>query len=253
MNLWQKLVKIRKDIDVFVKNGKSYGYEYVTGSQILHKIKKNMDELQVLLTPKIGEHTSEKFHYKNKKGKDVTDFVIEAEGFYEWINAENPEERELIPWKFFGQQDDISKSFGSALTYSERYFLLKFFGVPTDEDDVDGRDMSGRQRSASSNPRQSNRQNGAGSQRSNVPQQEQQRQTQVANEQRIQAIHAQIRELSEEYDMPFEETKATVKQSLGIQTFKGITVQQASNVQRTITSWLNDAKANQQKAQRVGG
>lgn len=90
-------------------------------------------------------------------------------------------------------------------------------------------------------------------QQSIVPVKEQERQAQVANEQRIQAIHAQIRELSEEYDMPFEETKATVKQSLGIQTFKGITVQQASNVQRTITSWLNDAKANQQKAQRVGG
>ncbi|SFI35424.1 MULTISPECIES: DUF1071 domain-containing protein [unclassified Bacillus (in: firmicutes)] len=86
-------------------------------------------------------------------------------------------------------------------------------------------------------------------QQSIVPEKEQERQAQVANEQRIQAIHAQIRELSEVYDMPFEETKATVKQSLGIQTFKGITVQQASNVQRTITSWLNDAKANQQKAQ----
>ncbi|MDP7981010.1 DUF1071 domain-containing protein [Bacillus multifaciens] len=90
-------------------------------------------------------------------------------------------------------------------------------------------------------------------QQSTVPEQEQQRQAQVANEQRIQAIHAQIRELSEVYGMLFEETKATVKQSLGIQTFKGITVQQASNVQRTITSWLNDAKANQQKSQQAGG
>lgn len=86
-------------------------------------------------------------------------------------------------------------------------------------------------------------------QQSIVPEKEQERQAQVANEQRIQAIHAQIRELSEAYGMPFEETKATVKQSLGIQTFKGITVQQASHVQRTITSWLNDVKANQQKAQ----
>lgn len=86
-------------------------------------------------------------------------------------------------------------------------------------------------------------------QQSIVPEKEQERQVQVANEQRIQAIHAQIRELSEAYGMPFEETKATVKQSLGIQTFKGITVQQASHVQRTITSWLNDVKANQQKAQ----
>ncbi len=69
MNLWQKLVSIRKDIDVFVKNGKSYGYDYVTGSQILHKIKKNMDELQVILMPKMGEHKTWQYSYKNKKRK----------------------------------------------------------------------------------------------------------------------------------------------------------------------------------------
>lgn len=140
MNLWQKLVAIRKDIDVFVKNGKSYGYDYVTGSQILHKIKNNMDELQVILMPKMGEHKTWQYSYKSKNGKDTTDFVIEGDGFYEWINAEKPDERETIPWKFFGQQDDISKAYGSALTYSERYFLLKFFGVPTDEDDADAKD-----------------------------------------------------------------------------------------------------------------
>ncbi|MGI8216712.1 ERF family protein [Bacillus cereus] len=145
MNLWQKLVAIRKDLDVFVKNGKSYGYDYVTGSQILHKIKNNMDELQVILMPKMGEHKTWQYSYKSKKGKDTTDFVIEGDGFYEWINAEKPEERETIPWKFFGQQDDISKAYGSALTYSERYFLLKFFGVPTDEDDADAKDPAPKQ------------------------------------------------------------------------------------------------------------
>ncbi|PHB24747.1 single-stranded DNA-binding protein [Bacillus pseudomycoides] len=145
MNLWQKLVAIRKDIDVFVKNGESFGYNYVTGSQILHKIKKNMDEHQVILMPKMGEHKTWQYSYKSKKGKEVTDFVIEGDGFYEWINAEKPDERETIPWKFFGQQDDISKAYGSALTYSERYFLLKFFGVPTDEDDADAKNTSNKE------------------------------------------------------------------------------------------------------------
>ncbi|EOQ18638.1 DUF1071 domain-containing protein [Bacillus cereus] len=82
---------------------------------------------------------------------------------------------------------------------------------------------------------------------SSLPHQEQVRQTEIANEQRIKAIHAQIRELSGAYKMSFEETKTTVKRSLGIQTFKGITVQQASHVQKTIVSWLNDAKQKQQE------
>ncbi|PFZ02320.1 recombinase [Bacillus wiedmannii] len=139
MNLWQKLVEIRKDIDVFSKDGKSYGYSYVTGSQVLHKIKQKMDELGVILSPRMGSHKNWVHEYKNGKGKDVKDFVIESEGSYVWINSDKPEEREEVPWKFFGQQDDASKAFGSALTYSERYFLLKFFGVPTDEDDADYR------------------------------------------------------------------------------------------------------------------
>ena len=89
----------------------------------------------------------------------------------------------------------------------------------------------------------------AAKQLDNVPQQEQARQAEVANEQRIKAIHVQIRELSEVYNMSFEETKNTVKQSLGIQSFKGMTVQQASQLQKTIRSWLNEAKEKQQQAQ----
>ena len=40
---------------------------------------------------------------------------------------------------FAGQQDDVSKAHGTALTYAERYFLMKFFNIPTDEDDADAK------------------------------------------------------------------------------------------------------------------
>jgi hypothetical protein len=33
--------------------------------------------------------------------------------------------------------NEFDKSAGSAITYSQRYFLLKFFLIATDEDDVD--------------------------------------------------------------------------------------------------------------------
>src|SRR5690625_5193343 len=68
---------------------------------------------------------------------DKTDFVISGDMQYVWQNAESPEEKIVIDWKVYGQQDDISKAFGSGLTYSERYFLLKFFNAPTDDDDPD--------------------------------------------------------------------------------------------------------------------
>src|SRR5690606_6435660 len=37
-------------------------------------------------------------------------------------------------------QNDWEKGLGSALTYGERYFLLKFFHIATDEDDIDNPD-----------------------------------------------------------------------------------------------------------------
>ena len=144
LNIYQKLVEIRKAIDVFTKDTEGYGYSYVSGSQVLRKIKDKMDELQVLLIPHVLNESHSTFDYQDKKGNDKTDFIVSADMIYVWINAENPEEKIEIKWQTLGQQDDISKAFGSGLTYSERYFLLKFFGVPTDSDDPDSKDTSGK-------------------------------------------------------------------------------------------------------------
>lgn len=145
MNLFQKLVEIRKEVINFNKDSKSFGYKYVSGSQAIGKIRDKMDELGVLLVPNIGELSEKTYDYKNSKGEEKTDFIIEGDVSYTWINGEKPEETLTVPWKLYGAQDDISKAFGSGLTYSERYFILKFFQAPTDEDDPDKRDTKGRQ------------------------------------------------------------------------------------------------------------
>ena len=147
LNLHQKLVEIRKEIDVFTKDTKGFNYSYVSGSQVLAKIQEKMNELGVLLYPVMNGLNHSTFDYQqyNKKTEqmeDRTDFVIDGEMQYIWQNAESPEETIVINWNTFGQQDDISKAFGSALTYSERYFLLKFFNAPTDDDDPDSRQGS---------------------------------------------------------------------------------------------------------------
>ena len=144
MNLWQKLIEVRKEIDNFVKDTKSFGYQYVSGSQVLSKIRPKMDELRVLLKIETDDITWTTFDYKNSKGEDKTDFVIAGKVKYTWINADNPEEREECSFDIFGQQDDISKAYGSGLTYSERYFILKSLQAPTDNDDPDSKDTSGR-------------------------------------------------------------------------------------------------------------
>ena len=53
------------------------------------------------------------------------------------VVQKNPEERVDVPWVTIGQQADSSQAFGSGLTYSMRYFLLKYFNIVTPDDDVD--------------------------------------------------------------------------------------------------------------------
>ena len=140
LNIQQKLVEVRKSIHGFNKDTKGFGFEYVSGSQILRAIKGKMDELGVLLIPRVDYDTLhwEKHEYTTKKGEKKLDFIITMKMKYTWVNAEDPQDKIEIDWICIGQQtDDIAKAVGTAMTYNERYFLLKFLGLPTDEDDAD--------------------------------------------------------------------------------------------------------------------
>lgn len=149
MNIHQKLIEVRKSIGSFTKDADSYGYSYVSGSQVLGKIQEKMNELGVMLMPAIQDQSHEVFNYmaydkKQQKQVQKTDFLVYGNMTYTWVNAEDPNDKIEVPFFYTGQQDDISKAFGSGLTYSERYFLLKFFSLPTDRDDPDSRDTSGK-------------------------------------------------------------------------------------------------------------
>lgn len=153
MNLHQKIVKVREAAKGFHKDAKSFNYTYVTGNQILEKIRDTMNELNLLLIPstELGEHQTHTYvtGAGTPKEKENIDFIVSGKMSYTWIDGDNPEDTLRIEWAYYGQQDEISKAYGSALTYSERYFLLKCLGLPTDEDDPDGRDTSGKTSSSS--------------------------------------------------------------------------------------------------------
>ena len=99
-----------------------------------------MIEHNLLLVPSTTNEKWTTHTYKNRKGNEVVDFVVEMDLNYKWINADKPEEQLDISYHAFGQQSDISQAHGTALTYTERYFLMKFFNIPTDEDDADAKE-----------------------------------------------------------------------------------------------------------------
>lgn len=39
LNLYQKIADVKANIDGFTKDKKSYNYSYVSGSQVLHRIR----------------------------------------------------------------------------------------------------------------------------------------------------------------------------------------------------------------------
>lgn len=143
LNIYQKLAKIRKVVEVVQKNKTGYGYKYVSDDELLAKITGAMDKYEVSLIPSIAPMTFyvDTYTYTkiNKKEKEeiVNEIIVRADMIYKWVDNDNPENVVEVPWALVGNQSDASQSFGSALTYSYRYFLLKYFGVATPEDDPD--------------------------------------------------------------------------------------------------------------------
>lgn len=145
LNLFQKIADVKANIDGFTKDAKSYNYSYVSGSQVLHRIRNKMIENNLLLVPKTSEENYKQIdvtRFNKKAGREITtsEFIVEMKLTYVWINSDKPEEQFEVTFYAVGQQDDVSKAHGTALTYAERYFLMKFFNIPTDEDDADAKE-----------------------------------------------------------------------------------------------------------------
>ncbi|ASN67674.1 ERF family protein [Staphylococcus epidermidis] len=155
LNLYQKIADVKANIEGFTKDTKGYNYSYVSGSQVLHRIRNKMIEHNLLLVPKTSDENYKQIEvtrFNKKASREVTtsEFVVEMKLTYLWINADKPEEQLEVSFYSVGQQDDVSKAHGTALTYAERYFLMKFFNIPTDEDDADAKQKQEKYNKASS-------------------------------------------------------------------------------------------------------
>ncbi|WP_239727105.1 MULTISPECIES: ERF family protein [unclassified Mammaliicoccus] len=137
-NLYQRILDVKANIEGFTKDAEGYKYNYVEGSQILHKIRKKMEDNSLLLFPSVKQASYSEIEVV-VKGKKKPNILVQMDMTYTFLNADNPEEQLVIPFFAIGHQDDASKAYGTALTYAERYFLLKFFNIPTDEDDADAK------------------------------------------------------------------------------------------------------------------
>lgn len=136
--LAQKLFEIKDEISIMQKNSEGHGYTFVDEESILLKVNDKMKQLGLRLIPNFVPNTmhTEIVKYENAKGQPKTDILVCSEMTFTWENLET-NEKEVNNWYMVGQQADGSQAMGSGLTYSNRYFLLKYFNVATSKDDPD--------------------------------------------------------------------------------------------------------------------
>lgn len=145
--LYPKLLVIQKTLLGLKKDKKSNTYEYVTGNKLLGEIKPLMNELGVLLKQEVTSIENTRQDYKTGIGtqyeKPKSEILSKVMMRFTWIDAESGQ----TDVNEFGAngQNDWEKGLGSALTYAERYFLLKYFHIATDEDDIDNDERKGKE------------------------------------------------------------------------------------------------------------
>ena len=141
MNLYQKLIEVRKVVPYLKKESQGHQYNYTGSSQVLAAVRMKLDELGLLLIPQVisSKVSQETVEWTDNKGnpKKTTTYFTELTMNMTWVNAENPEETISVPWYAQGIDTAGEKGVGKALTYAEKYFMLKQFNIATDKDDPD--------------------------------------------------------------------------------------------------------------------
>ena len=134
MALYAKLLELQKAVVGLSKDAKGNSGEYVSGNKVLGIVRPTMDKLGLLLTKDVLESTFTPIQYLTSKG-EKSEMFCSLKIRFTWIDVETGEKLS-VDWASSGM-NGFDKSLGSALTYGERYFLLKQFGIATDKDDVD--------------------------------------------------------------------------------------------------------------------
>lgn len=150
-NLFQKMIEIKKHVKYLQKETEGFNYKYTSSSQVLSSVRDKMNELGIMLVPGISGQKIENYKTVNN-GKEKNMFFTSLDMYYIWINAENPEDQLRVMWAGQGT-DDFEKGIGKALTYAEKYIILKTFNIPTDKDDPDAFQQKEDRKEEKANPK----------------------------------------------------------------------------------------------------
>lgn len=135
LSLYQKLLEIQKEVIGLGKDATGNNYKYVSGDKLIGVVKPLMNKYGIILKTEVLSIDNERQDYATKSNPNKSEILSKVMMRFTWIDTESGEKDENL----FGAngQNDWDKGVGSAITYSHRYFILKYLCIATDEDDID--------------------------------------------------------------------------------------------------------------------
>ena len=137
LNIYQRLSKITEELAT-VKKGLtvgsgSYGYKAVGEMDILNAVKPLEIEHGVYSYPMSRNLVSQEILETEKNGKVSTKFMMRVETTYRFVNIDKPSE--FVDQVSYGDGvDSLDKAPGKAMTYSDKYSLMKAYKIMTGDD-----------------------------------------------------------------------------------------------------------------------
>lgn len=137
--VYKKLLELQKAVVGLARDKNGNSYQYISGDKLLGVVRPLMDKCGLILVSEILDANFTRQDYQvaggNGAPKPKTEMFCALKMRFTWVDVESGD---TLPceWASSGQ-NSFDKSLGSAVTFAERYFILKTLHIQTDKDDVD--------------------------------------------------------------------------------------------------------------------
>lgn len=138
MNIYEKMSAITNELGVVAKNlnvdmGKGKSYKAVQEKDVLDAVKPIEEKYKVYSYPKERKIVDSGILEKETQYGKTKNMYLRIETTYEFVNIDKPEEK-ITMTSYADGIDSGDKATGKAMTYSDKYSLLKAYKIATGDD-----------------------------------------------------------------------------------------------------------------------
>lgn len=138
MNIYEKMSAITNELGIVAKNlnvdmGKGKSYKAVQEKDVLEAVKPIEEKYRIYSYPKERKIIDSNILEKETQYGITRNLYLRIETIYEFVNIDKPEEK-IIMTSYADGIDSGDKATGKAMTYSDKYSLLKAYKIATGDD-----------------------------------------------------------------------------------------------------------------------